>query len=45
MVYGDVFEKIAYAGTASALLLFVVAPLLKKFMHMDVPFTGEDSDH
>ena len=35
-VYGDVFGKIAIAGTISALICFALVPLLKKWMHAEV---------
>jgi POT family proton-dependent oligopeptide transporter len=40
-VYGDVFGRLAIAGCAAALLLFLLAPLLSRGMHPEAPFTGE----
>jgi POT family proton-dependent oligopeptide transporter len=38
-VYGDVFGKIAIAGIASAVLVFAISPLLRKWMHPEVDNT------
>jgi dipeptide/tripeptide permease len=34
-IYGDVFGKIAIAAMVSAGIVFVLSPLLKKWMHTD----------
>jgi POT family proton-dependent oligopeptide transporter len=44
-VYGDVFGHIATAAIASAVILFALTPLLKKWMHTELPFTGEETTH
>ena len=36
-VYGEVFYQIGIAAAASGVLLFVLAPLLTKWMHEDLP--------
>ncbi|MBI2373970.1 MAG: MFS transporter [Deltaproteobacteria bacterium] len=40
-VYGDVFGRIAIASAIAAILLFAIAPLLKKWIHPERPMTGE----
>ena len=35
-LYGDVFGNIAIAAIASALICFLLAPLLSRWMHTDV---------
>ena len=42
MIYGDVFLRIGIAGCVAALILFALTPLLKKWMHVDKPMTGEE---
>jgi POT family proton-dependent oligopeptide transporter len=41
-VYGDVFGRIGIAAVVAALVLFALTPLLKKWMHAEVPMTGEE---
>ncbi|MCC6807304.1 MAG: MFS transporter [Deltaproteobacteria bacterium] len=41
-VYGDVFGRIALAALISAALLLALTPLIKKWMHTDLPMTGEE---
>ena len=36
-VYGDVYQLLAYMAMASAVVLLVLSPLLKKWMHSDQP--------
>ena len=35
-VYGDIFGKIALTAIASALICFILSPLLKKWMHEEI---------
>jgi POT family proton-dependent oligopeptide transporter len=37
-VYGDVFGTIAIAACASALVVFLLTPLLRRWMHEELPF-------
>ena len=36
-IYGDVYKLVAYMALASAVVLLVLSPLLKKWMHQDKP--------
>ena len=40
-VYGDVFGRIGIAAVIAGVLLFAMTPLIKKWMHVDQPMTGE----
>jgi POT family proton-dependent oligopeptide transporter len=42
-VYGGVFGRIAVAALISSAFLFVITPLLKKWIHPEVPMTGEEA--
>jgi dipeptide/tripeptide permease len=41
MLYGDVFAKIALAAILSSAVCFALVPLLKRWMHPDVPAGGD----
>ena len=41
-VYGDVFGRIAIAALVACVLLGVLTPLIKKWMHPELPMTGEE---
>jgi POT family proton-dependent oligopeptide transporter len=46
MVYGDVFGKIALAAIASAIICFLLSPLLSRWMHEEAVKTpGKASPH
>ncbi|MBI4818477.1 MAG: peptide MFS transporter [Deltaproteobacteria bacterium] len=43
-VYADVFGRIAIASGIAAVLLFALTPLLKKWIHPELPMTGEEHE-
>ena len=45
MLYGDVFAKIALAAIISAAICFALVPLLKRWMHPEVPAGGDGTAH
>lgn len=42
-LYGDVFGKIAIAAVVSAVVLFALSPLLRRWMHEEVPYGSSET--